>query len=157
MDSIASDWDPELRTVLTNHSYVDLEHRWLYVETPKCASSSTKHLLLDLAGASLSFNPMACENRLEMMVHDRAQIPYRALPELAAADIDRVLHEDGWFRFGFTRDPSERLFSAWKDKVFLIEPGFERYADEGGRKYVEFESFVDRICDDEDPRDCDPH
>jgi hypothetical protein len=43
---------------------------------------------------------------------------------LPADEIERVTAEDGWFRFGWTRHPVDRLWSAWQSKLLLREPAF---------------------------------
>jgi hypothetical protein len=61
--------------------------------------------------------------------------------------------------FALVRHPVERLFSAWRDKIFLVEPGFEAYYSRLGhaKKYVEFEDFANFVLTSEDLDTCDRH
>jgi hypothetical protein len=150
--------DPRVRDWLGYGSYVDERRRILYVETPKCGCSSIKHLLRSLAGAGpLGFNPTLGESRLDMMIHDRGQSPLPPLTSFPDSSLDEIVNGEGWFRFAVVRDPAERFFSAWRDKIFLCEPGYERYLTETGKRYIEFEDFYRRVIEREDPETCNPH
>lgn len=143
---------------LSYGSYVDVERRYLYVETPKAACSTIKHMLRALAtGVPLHFNPREAQSRLAMMIHDRGQMPLPPLTVFSEADRREIMTGDGWFRFCVLRHPYDRFFSAWRDKVFLVEPTFERYLPTDGRKFVEFSTFIDRVLTQEDPYGCDVH
>ena len=138
-------------------TYVDERRRILYVETPKCACTSIKHLLRSLnTGTGLAFNPATPETRTDMMIHDRGQIPLRPLTAFQGKALADIVQGEGWFRFCVVRHPIERFFSAWRDKVFLCEPGFERYLAPG-RRHVDFTDFYRRIVAHEDPLTCDVH
>ena len=138
-------------------TYVDEKRRILYVETPKCACTSIKHLLRSLnGGGQLVFNPAAPESRIDMMIHDRAQIPLRPLTTFQGKALAEIVQGEGWFRFCIVRHPVERFFSAWRDKVFLCEPGFERYLVPDQR-FVDFTYFFQRVVGREDPLSCDVH
>jgi hypothetical protein len=139
-------------------SYVDPARRIVYVETPKAGCSSIKHLLRSLVtDAPVAFNPMAPETRAEMLIHDRGQMPLLPIMAFQGEALRDVLQGPGWFRFCVLRDPCERFFSAWRDKVFLCEPGFERYVAADGRRYVEFADFYHQVMQDEDPLSCNVH
>ncbi len=139
-------------------SYVDERRRILYIETPKCGCSSIKHLLRELAGIPpFGFNPLLGETRVDMMIHDRGQFPLPTLTSFPAARLTEIVQGEGWFRFGVVRDPCERFFSAWRDKIFLCEPGYERYRSADQRRYVEFDEFYNRVVGQEDPLACNPH
>jgi hypothetical protein len=136
-------------------SYVDEGRRILYVETPKCGCSSIKYLLLGNAG--LHFNPLARQTRLDMMIHDREQNPLPPLTAFPAERLEQILQGDGWYRFCVIRQPAERFFSAWRDKIFLVEPGMEDYLPPDDRRFVEFADFYRRVVTSEDPATCNVH
>ena len=82
------------------------------------------------------------------------------LPPLTAFSGERLqetISKPGWFRFCVIRHPYNRFFSVWRDKIFLIEPGFEAYAPPGDEKIVEFEHFLAQVISRDDPCRCDPH
>jgi hypothetical protein len=136
-------------------SYVDEKRRILYVETPKGGCSSIKYLLR--GNQPLHFNPAASESRLDMMIHDRTQQPLPALTHFQGAQLSDILSGPGWFRFAVLREPCERFFSAWRDKIFLCEPGFDRFVPRDGSRYVEFTDFAQKVLSEDDPERCDPH
>jgi hypothetical protein len=139
-------------------SYVDEARRILYVETPKAACSSIKYLLRRLAtDAPLFFNRFLPEVKPAMFIHDRAQMPLPPLTSFSPDRIDEITTGDGWFRFCVIRQPAERFFSAWRDKVFLCKPGFERYLPRDGRRFVEFDEFLHRVVTTEPVTTCDQH
>lgn len=141
-------------------SFVDPVHKLIYVETPKCACSSIKSLLLEWCGRSkLVFFPTAAETKISMHVHVRNQLPLRSLVTIVAEDRDWDKKLSGWFCFALVRHPVERLFSAWRDKVFLVEPGFEDYHRElaQGKPYVDWQDFADWILANEDLSRCNRH
>lgn len=141
-------------------SFVDPVHKLIYVETPKCACSSLKSLLLEWCGRSkLVFFPTAAETKISMHVHVRNQLPLRSLVTIVAEDQDWDKKLSGWFCFALVRHPVERLFSAWRDKVFLVEPGFEEYHRKlgQGRPYVDWQDFADWILANEDLSRCNRH
>lgn len=97
------------------------------------------------------------ETRLSMFIHDRSQNPLPALSQFSRAEIKEIISGSGWFRFCVVRHPFDRFFSAWRDKVFLCEPKFERYIQNNDEKFIEFSFFVDSVLRGENPRSCDPH
>ena len=46
------------------------------------------------------------------------------LADYADAERERILTEEGWFRFTLVRHPAPRLWSAWQSKLLLREPRF---------------------------------
>jgi len=150
--------DPRLRDWMHYGSYVDTARKILYVETPKCGCSSIKHFLLDslVPGHSLRFNPLTPETRLDMMIHDRSQNPLQRLTQFSGDALRDIIEGPGWFRFCVLRHPAERFFSAWRDKIFLCEPGFEAYLHPDGRRFIEFSDFFAKAMR-EDPLACNPH
>lgn len=139
-------------------SFVDEARRILYVATPKVACSSVKYFMRSLVtDGPLVFNATRPETKLTMMIHDRPQFPLPSLMHFSPERVDEIVTGEGWFRFCVVRHPIERFFSAWRDKIFLCEPGFEAYLPAGGRAFVEFRDFLDRVVTTESARNCETH
>jgi len=94
-----------------------------------------------------------------MLVHHRNQIRLPKLNDFPIARIRHILSSDEYFRFALTRHPIDRFFSAWKDKIFLLKPGFEYYGflRNEGEKFVAFEQFAEHVLNEERPEASDPH
>jgi hypothetical protein len=150
--------DRNFRSWASLGSHVDHYNKILYVETPKAACTSLKWLLRGIiTSKAILFNPRVAETSLPMFVHDRSQSPLPTLTDCTEAELDQLLTSDDWFRFCVVRHPVERIFSAWKDKVFLCEPGYERYRNDNNHKFIRFEDFAAHVVKSESPRDCDIH
>ncbi len=150
--------DKHVRGCLEYGSYVDERRRILYVATPKVACSSIKTMLRALVtSAPLRFNPLIDETTLPMLIHDRQQMPLPPLTAFSGERLQEIISKPGWFRFCVIRHPYDRFFSVWREKIFLIEPGFEAYAPPGDDKFVEFEHFLAQVISHDDPCRCDPH
>jgi glycosyltransferase involved in cell wall biosynthesis len=141
-------------------TYVDVERKIFYIETPKVACSSVKHFFREFYGLPpVAMRPGFRVSRLENLIHLRDESPMKTLTMLSAREQNDALTGDGWFRFCATRHPFDRFFSAWRDKIFLCEPGSAsaRFVPSDGRKYVEFEEFYARVMAEDDPFCCDIH
>jgi Sulfotransferase family len=139
-------------------SYVDERRRLLYVETPKVASSSIKLMLRGLATTEPQrFTPLERASSMPMLIHVREQMPFPRLTDFSGKKRQDIMTGPGWFRFCVVRHPYDRFFSAWRDKIFITEPGFETYAPANGAKFVEFADFASRVVTEENPSNCDHH
>jgi hypothetical protein len=117
----------KLPSRLAYSSFVVEDKKILYVETPKVACSSIKTILRDLYPSECgSPHYMKDQSSMEMVVHCRSAHASRSLLDLSDHEIEEVLLSKGWLRFCIVRNPFRRLFSCWRDKVFLHEPGFLR-------------------------------
>jgi hypothetical protein len=108
--------------------------RILFLPTPKGAATTMLWLLADLAGiARETFAPSdISEPSSALTIHDMTLWPeqYR-LAQYDEAERERMLAEDGWFRFSIVRHPAPRLWSAWQSKLLLREPRFfETFGEE---------------------------
>ena len=53
------------------------------------------------------------------------------LADYEGQERERILTEDGWFRFSVVRNPAPRLWSGWQSKLLLREPRFfEMFGEE---------------------------
>jgi Sulfotransferase family len=142
---------------LANGSFVSPARRYMYVETPKVACTSIKHLILAIEGLALNEDamPYQRETRTDMLVHHRRHI---AMPTLLSADQatrTAILGgADGWMIFAVVRNPFSRLVSFFDHKIRLGEPGYakleQRYGNVarfGGLKQT-FTAFVEDVVAD---------
>jgi hypothetical protein len=142
---------------LTYGSFVSLRHRYMYMETPKVACTSFKHLIMGIEGLSLDSGAALYqrETRPDMLVHHRRHI---AMPTLLSADADSraaiLGGEPGWMIFALVRNPFSRLVSFFDHKVRLGEPGYNlleaRYGNSerfGGLKQS-FTAFAQEVVAD---------
>jgi len=149
--------DHAVRYLLGHGSYVDERHRIVYVETPKVACTSIKFLLRGLDEYKpLRFLSYSHASTAPQRIHDRNQMPLPPISAFSRARQQSILNDPGWFRFCVVRHPYDRVFSAWRDKIFFVEPGYEKYQSDKTKKYVEFTDFVTKVLA-EDPYHCDVH
>lgn len=146
-----------MRHLLSHASFVDERHRIVYVETPKVACTSIKFMLRSLSDSRpLRFFPHSHASTASQRIHDRHQMPLRQIASFPRARQESIMNGPGWFRFCVVRHPYDRVFSAWRDKIFVVEPGYEKYQSDKTKKFVEFTDFVAAILT-EDPYTCDVH
>lgn len=108
-------------------SFVLKKEKVLYVETPKVASSSMKCMLRKLYPSELEGDRyMRNQSSLDMCIHDRGMHALPSLLDCSEGEIHDILNSSHWLRVAIVRNPYSRLFSCWRDKVFLEEPGFIR-------------------------------
>jgi hypothetical protein len=160
----------DVRTIahrLRYGSFVSLEHKLLYLETPKAACTTIKGLLRDLCGAppieyAVGAQP---ESRRDMFVHIRSNVPVPSLLDLDDQTQRHVLTAPDFLRFSIVRNPYTRLVSAWRNKVMLCEPGYEHiYRTLMGdmpslhsKKILAFEQFLQFLETEPDLRSCNGH
>lgn len=109
-------------------SFASAEHKYLYVETPKAACTSIKHMMLELNDVRFDprqHTPYFRETRLDMMVHQRALLQIPTALDLSPGDMASALAaEQGWLTFAVCRNPFSRLVSVYENKVRQAEPGY---------------------------------
>ncbi len=149
-------------------TFVSVPKRYMYFEVPKAACTQMKELLRTLEnGPPIKlFAGGLRVTRRDMFVHARQNVP---LPSLAGLDDKtqrEVLESPNFFRMTVVRNPYTRLASAWKNRVFLCEPGQEDlYRELKGRfpefhtkkSLIAFDEFVDYIAGNPALRACDAH
>lgn len=148
-------------------TFVSLPKRFLYFEVPKAACTKMKELLRTLEqGPSLElFVGDLLETRRDMFVHARQNVPLPSLVDLDDQTQRTVLESPDFLRFTFVRNPYTRVISAWKNKVVLCEPGYEKvYLQIKGalppiqrKSLITFREFIEYISTQCDLRTCNPH
>jgi hypothetical protein len=101
--------------------------RVLFLPVPKAGCTSILWLLAELAGMPLeTFEESGlAEPSPTLTIHDMSLWgEEHRLASYEAEDRERILTEDGWFRFSVVRHPGTRLWSAWQSKLLLREPRF---------------------------------
>lgn len=112
---------------LSYASFVLEDEKILYVETPKAACTTIKQLLRQRYPSNLAESSyFRDQSSLAMNVHNRDLHATPSLTALPAEMIATILASDQWMRICIVRNPYQRLFSCWRDKVYLCEPGFVR-------------------------------
>lgn len=111
----------ELRTVVFPRLRV------LFLPIPKAGCTSILWRLAELDGVPLepfTRSPLP-EVTPALTIHTMSLWPPgRRLFDYEDEERDRILSEDGWFRFSVVRNPATRLWSAWQSKLLLREPRF---------------------------------
>jgi hypothetical protein len=138
-------------------TYVSSARCYMYVETPKAACTSFKHLIAGIEGIApdTTARPYQRETRIDMLIHQRRHI---ALPTLLSADAQSraaiLRRAPGWMIFALVRNPFSRLVSFFENKVRLGEPGYRRleacYGDVSrfGGLQAAFAAFVAEVVTD---------
>jgi hypothetical protein len=103
------------------------EQRVLYMPVPKAGWTTIGWLLAEIAGVPADrFDHSTLPGvSTALTIHDMHLWGegYR-LADYEGEERERVLTEDGWFRFSVVRNPRPRLWSGWQSKLLLREPRF---------------------------------
>jgi hypothetical protein len=103
------------------------EQRVLYLPVPKAGWTTVGWILAEVAGlpSDLFEHSMLPGVSTSLTIHDmNLWGPGYRLADYEGDDRERILTEDGWFRFSVVRNPSPRLWSGWQSKLLLREPRF---------------------------------
>src|SRR5699024_3446387 len=126
-----TDWLSELGH--NGRVYVVPEFRLVYVSVAKNACTTLKWVIAELAredtaGFRSGLHTFVNE---EHAVHSRGQFKHALHPDEVDPALRPEIHPDnGWFVFGVVRDPRDRLFSAWQEKLLMQNPGYRWLRDE---------------------------
>lgn len=148
--------DDRGRNSWTYHCRVSVDHRYVCMTVPKVASTTVKRALRELEGL-----PTAADDG---ELHQQGT--FLALSTFSSADLAEMLTSSHWLRFGFVRNPYDRLFSAWKSKIAgtqdeyygwhrdLIRSTYSYPAGKGTAPppMVTFRDFVRFVVDTDDPQ-----
>lgn len=108
--------------------------RTFFTPVPKAGCTSVLWTMAGLAGLTEStfLESEGREVTRALAIHDMRRWPDAfVFGERSEEEQNRVVSEDGWFRFSVVRNPFRRLFSAWQSKILLAEPQFiDRYSQE---------------------------
>jgi len=138
----------------------------LYVETPKCACSTMKHVFCYLDGKKIEKQHVGNESSMTMAVHSRAINPVANLSTIE--NIKEYLTTSATVRFCIVRNPYARLASAWSDKVRQREPGYiglwenislfhNKEFDFSSPSCPSFKEFVNWLVNTQNPESCNVH
>lgn len=122
--------------------HISLKHRYMYVQTPKVASTTLKRALvtLEIKNTRLRLGDIGLHPDLLNSVHVK---PYQLSDDL----LSEVLFSDGYFRFCFCRNPFARILSAYLDKIQRLDKPegalFRRHAGLDAEADVTFAKFLD--------------
>ena len=106
-------------------SLASLRDRFVYLMVPKAACTSIKSMLRSLYDSRPLELFKGREFRRNMFIHSFGNAPLPSLNALDRKQQQELLEASDVLRFAIVRNPYARLVSAWRDKVFLCEPGFE--------------------------------
>jgi hypothetical protein len=145
-------------------SFVSIERRYMFVETPKAACTSWKRLIVALEGATLELArpPYQRETRVDMLIHQRRYVGVPTLLDISTKSREEILDgSSDWHVFALCRNPFSRVVSVFENKVRFGEPGYRHLArfgevDKNGVRAA-FASFVSEIVADPAQRACDAH
>ena len=125
---------------------ISLQHKYVYVETPKVGCSTIKDTLQRM---ELNFPDLVREDAND--IHDRKYSPL--LSPSQTCGFDRLLSNSDYFIFCFVRNPYTRLLSAYLDKIVNGSPHKKSILIAMGEdpsnldKEITFSEFVDVVCD----------
>ena len=124
---------------------ISLQHRYLFVETPKVCCSTIK---LNLQRLETGFADVTWPH--EMDVHNRDFSPL--LKPSQVYDFDRLIATAKLFKFCFVRSPYTRLLSCYLDKIVGNKPPKRSILSTLGLQdrdlnvKISFAEFVEAIC-----------
>jgi hypothetical protein len=138
-------------------SRVSRRYKYLWVSLPKAASVTTALILRELDGNPYTGGDLWKDEGVS------------TLKDFTTAEIVEMLTSQEWFRFAFVRNPYDRLFSSYKDKIMRSDgdPWYSRHRSEIRAAFdypvrdgdrvgtVSFRDFVRHI--QSGAHACDPH
>jgi hypothetical protein len=91
------------------NAHIDVlpQHRLIYINVPKCASTTIKTILTTLNGTAITAREHA---------HRRRYSGLKSPALLGVSQFHRIATSPTSFRFSFVRNPYARVVSAWADK-----------------------------------------
>jgi predicted HAD superfamily hydrolase/GT2 family glycosyltransferase len=116
--------DKSLWSFLHDNSYLSLQHKILYIATPKAACTTLKWWFASLEGYSKQLTQVrdSLESDPELVIHDNFIHVADDVTGLPPESLAGPITSDSFFRFALVRNPFTRLFSAWQSKLLLREP-----------------------------------
>ena len=111
-------------------SMVSRRHKYLWVVVPKVACTTTAITLRELDGNPFSGGALWEDDGVSR------------LTDFTTDEISEMLISQEWFRFGFVRNPHDRLFSAYKSKIG--NAGAEEWYQDVQREIRELKDYPTR-------------
>lgn len=154
---------------LQSNSFFSLDHRLLYVATPKAACTTFKWWFADLIDKrnAVCVERGSNESSPDLVIHD---LLGRVSPNSTGLSIEKinfVINSSDYFRFCLVRNPFSRIFSAWQSKWLLREPlqvgpyrnypFFNLPISNASEVALAFEAFLEHLNTFEYPNFLDPH
>lgn len=136
--------------------HISVKNRYLFVQTPKVASSTLKKNLiaLELAGTKIDPQQVGLHPDILRSVHIK---PY----QLPGGLLRAVMMNADYTRFCFVRNPFSRVLSAFLDKIVRCEAEgivFRRSNEMADDAPLEFARFIDLLFAQKDnSQNWDPH
>ncbi|MEZ8358957.1 sulfotransferase family protein [Vibrio splendidus] len=145
-------------------SFVSENYPLVYIETPKCACSTLKSMMLSLDDVNILRKQVGLESSLDMSIHNRKIHPIKSLVDHKDTEIKKILKSEQYTRFTIVRNPYARLASCWSDKIRQGEPAYieicnviNNFHGKLSNDVVTFREFVLWIESTENLADCNYH
>lgn len=156
-------WD-QLKTKLQRRTFVSTNNKYLYVAVPKSACTTLKRILQKIEKLEQITPFGGKESKFVMWIHETKFLPN--LLELPKWKAREIIHSGEYFRFTFVRNPYSRLYSCWRTKIYLVEPGWpqkivanikKKFPNEIVGNSVSFSGFIKYICTYTNLKNCNGH
>lgn len=148
-------------------SYLSEKYKLFYVETPKSACTSIKHMFTVIENKPYDptqQKPYFRETKMSMFIHQRKHIRIPTLLSASENIFTEIFNGDtSWHRFAVSRNPYSRIVSFFYNKIITNEPGYnELYSQFGAansnRELLDkFEAFVFDVAEKFDAYCDNPH
>jgi hypothetical protein len=102
-------------------AFVAERSKVIYVPVTKAGSTSMLRILADLEGYDVTRYL-----HLPELVHNQGTYPLPLLSTLGDAEQLELLEDPAWLKLTVVRNPYQRLYSAWEDKLFIGRFGWDR-------------------------------
>lgn len=86
----------------------------VYIENSKVACTKIKKLLLEIDNYPRRWSDIISK---EVHIHNKEFTGMIGAADLTPEGLVRVLEDESYYRFGFVRNPYDRMLSAYKDKI----------------------------------------
>jgi hypothetical protein len=102
-------------------AFVAERSKVIYVPVTKAGSTSMLRILADLEGYDVTRYL-----HLPELVHNQGSYPLPLLSTLGDTEQLELLEDPAWLKLTVVRNPYQRLYSAWEDKLFIGRFGWDR-------------------------------
>ena len=112
-----------LNKPLESNNLILINKNLLYVSTPKCASTSLKWFIKDCISED-NFDLLSSESSSALKIHDYFPTHLSSYLIKDQQFLLRFLNSNKSQIFAVVRNPFNRIFSAWQNKILLNDPQF---------------------------------